>query len=162
MELIKEVIIIDPPTKHTKTAKRKIDAKTGKLKKTVTYLTANMFYSNVGFMLRYEIVNEVKDFLIPYFKDIPKLDKMKLELIYSRKNDNFDIDNKGYFWVKVLLDLFKTPTDNQLKKARSKGKRIKTLSILKDDTAKYFTGFSARYEKGEHKLIFKIYGNKSK
>ena len=158
MKLIKEVIINDPPTKYVTYSKREIDPKTGKFKKNVIYLTANIFYANVNYWTKNKIVDEIKGYLMPYFKDMPELTKMRLEFVYSRNTENWDIDNKGYFWVKILLDLFKIPSSRQIINARKRNKIIKTLNILQDDTVKYFEGFSADFVKGKHQLIFRIYG----
>lgn len=158
MELITEIKIQNPPTKYVDRKKTKIDPKTGKLKEDVYYLTANLFYSVVSYFIRYKITNEIKDYLKPYLVDIPKLKKMRLEVVYFKPEDTFDLDNKGYFWVKMILDLLKTPSNRQIKNANLKGKEIKTVNVLKDDTVRYIDDIRMRYERGTHCLVIKIYG----
>jgi len=158
MDLIKEIEILDPPTKFIDRKKTKIDPKTGKLKEDVYYLTANLFYSVVSYFMRYKIVNEIKAYLMPHLADVPKLEKMRIHLIYFKPQDTFDLDNKGYFWLKMMLDLFKTPSNRQIKNANLKGKEIKTLNVLKDDTVRYIDDIRMSYERGSHKMVIKIYG----
>ena len=158
MNLIKEIEIIDPPTKYIDRKKTKIDPKTGKLKEDVYYLTANLFYSVLSYFMRAKIVNEIKSYLMPKLSGVPKLKKMRLHLIYYKPQDTFDLDNKGYFWLKMMLDLFKTPSNRQLSNANKKGRQIKTLNVLKDDTVRYIDDIRMTYERGPHKIVLKIYG----
>lgn len=159
MDLIKKITIKDPPTKWVKTVTRR---KVGSKKKSlndVYYLTANLFYSNnMHFTLRSEIVNAIKGFLLEYFEDIPKLSKMRLNITYSRKTDNFDLDNKIYFWQKILLDLFKTPSSREILRAQKYKKVIKTLEVIPDDSCKYVDELNSKYVKGEHMIIIEVYG----
>lgn len=158
MDLIKEIIIMDPPTKYIDRKKTKIDPKTGKLKEDVYYLTANLFYSVLSYFMRYKIVNVIKAYLMPLLAGVPKLEKMRIHLIYYKPQDTFDLDNKGYFWIKMMLDLFKTPSNRQIKNANLKGKEIKTLNVLKDDTVRYIDDIRMSYERGPHRMVIKIYG----
>jgi len=158
MDLIKEIIILDPPTKYIDRKKTKIDPKTGKLKEDVYYLTANLFYSVLSYFMRYKIVNEIKAYLMPKLVGVPKLEKMRIHLIYYKPQDTFDLDNKGYFWIKMILDLFKTPSNRQIKNANFKGKEIKTLNVLKDDTVRYIDDIRMSYERGPHRMVINIYG----
>lgn len=158
MKLVKEIIIKDPPTKYVKRVTRRKAGSKKKGLEDVYYLTANLFYSNdVHFSLRSDIVNNVKGFLHEYLKDVPKLDKMRLDIVYQRPTDNFDLDNKIYFWQKILLDLMKTPTDREVKKALRYKKEIKTLRIIKDDSVKYVPELNSKYIKGEHLIKISIY-----
>lgn len=158
MELIKTIIIKDPPTKYVDRKKTKIDPKTGRLKEDVYYLTANLFYGGLQYYLRSKITNAIKSFLIPYLDGVPELKKCRIELIYSKPQDNFDLDNKAYFWLKMFLDLLKTPSKRQIKNANLKGRDIKSVNVLADDTVRYIDDIHLKYEKGEHQLILKIYG----
>lgn len=162
MELIKEIEILDPPTKYVKTAKRKIDPKTGKLKTHTYYLGENLFFGSnaLHFTVMYEIVNFCKDFLLLHLTDIPKLLKCRIHIEYHRKEQTWDLDNKGFFWIKLVQDLLKTPTNNQLLKAINKGTKIKTLRIVRDDNVKFIDKLTVEYFKGQHKMVVKIYGIK--
>lgn len=158
MELIKEIIIVDPPTKYIDRKKTKIDPKTGRLKENVYYLTGNLFLSSQNYFLISKILREVKTYLLPHFKDLPKLSTINLEFIYQREKDNFDLDNKGYFWQKVITDILKTPSNRQLTNAHKKKRTIITTNTIKDDTVKYINGFSWAFQPGPHKLIIRIHG----
>jgi hypothetical protein len=158
MELIKEIVIDNPPTKYLDRKKKKIDPKTGQLKVDVHYLTANLFFAGIPFYLRSKITNEIKDYLVPHLKGLPKLQKARVYLIYYKKSDNWDLDNKGYFWLKMMLDLLKTPTPNQIQKALQKFRIIKTVECLPDDTVKYIDEIRMKYEKGPEKIVFRIFG----
>lgn len=148
MKLLKEITIENPPIKYVQKLKQ-IDPKTKKLKEKAYYLTGNIFYSGINHFLRTKIINNTKMFLIPYFKGIKKADKIRLHFIYCRENENFDLDNKANFWVKIILDI--------LKKPKGKDKKYHCLGVIKDDTVKYIDEIKISYEKGTHKIIIKIY-----
>ena len=157
MELIKSIIILDPPSKYVDRRKNKIDEKTGKLKETTYYLTANLFYASQNTFLTNKVVDVSKSFLYDYFKDLPKLCKMNIEIIYCKNEDNFDLDNKGYFWLKCILDLIKEPNKRKTKKKFIQ--TIKPLNIIQDDSCKFIKDISLRYKKEvNHKMIVNIYG----
>ena len=158
MELIKEIIIENPPTKYVDRKKTKIDPKTGKLKEDVYYLTANLFYSGTQYFIRAKITNAIKQYLMPHLKGIPKLSKCQIEVVYQKPQDNFDLDNKAYFWVKMILDLLKTPSSRQLKNAHLRGRNIKRVNVLKDDTVRYIDEITMKYKTGPHRLIIRIFG----
>ena len=159
MDLIKRIVIKDPPTKYVKTVTRRKKGSKKKNLEDVYYLTANLFYSNnMHFTIRSDIVNSMKGFLMEYIKDIPKLSKMRLYVTYSRKTDSWDLDNKIYFWQKILLDLFKTPSSKEILRARKYNKVIRTLEVIPDDSCKYVDELNSKYVKGEHMLIIEIYG----
>ncbi len=158
MKLIKEITILDPPTKYVKKVTRRKQGSKKKGLEDIYYLTANLFYSNnVHFSLRSDIVNSAKGFLLEHFKDIPKLNKIRLDMVYQRPTDNFDLDNKIYFWQKILLDLMKTPSAKEEKRALMYKKEIKTLRIIKDDSCKYVSELNSKYQKGKHLLKVSIY-----
>lgn len=162
MELIKEIIILDPPTKYVKIAKRKIDEKTGMLKKDTYYLGENLFYggNTVHFTMITTITDFCKDFLLLHLQGIPKLLKCRIHIDYYRNQQIWDLDNKGFFWIKLIQDLLKTPTNKQLLRSQLKGKKIKTLMVIRDDNVKFIDQLSVFYYKGDHKMIVKIYGVK--
>lgn len=159
MELIKKITILDPPTKYVKKVKRRKPGSKKKGLEDVYYLTANLFYSNdIHFALRSEIVNAMKGFLFEYLEDLPKMEKMRLNIVYSRPSDNFDLDNKVYFWQKILLDLFKTPSRREKERAYRYKKIIKSLEVIPDDSCKYVDELNSKYIKGEHLIIIEVYG----
>ena len=73
------------------------------------YLTANIFYGGVHFSVRTKIVNQVKMYLKTYFKKgmIPELEEMRIEISFWTKTTSWDIDNKPFFWTKIILDMLK-------------------------------------------------------
>ena len=78
-----------------------------------------------------------------------------------REQENWDLDNKVYFWVKIIMDLLKTPSSRKETNAKKKGKILKTLRVLPEDTVKYCDEINMKYEKGPHTLIVEIYGEES-
>lgn len=159
MELIKEIIINNPPIKWSLVYKKeKFDAK-GKL---VThqdfYLTGNLFYSDrSSFHITSKIIQESKEFLYPYLKGLPELEKMKLEFEYHKMQD-IDLDNKFSYWGKILLDILKTPSQRQIERALHYKKPIITTNTIKDDNTKCINELNLKFIKGEHKMIFRIFG----
>lgn len=159
MKLIKTITIEDPPTKWVKVAKEKIDPETGSLKTDTYYLTANLFYATqVHYSIKSRIINFCKDILILQMKGIPKLEKCRINITYQQVHDGFDIDNKAYFWGKLFIDLLKIPSDKQVANAFKKGYGVKTVNVLPDDTVRYLDEINMKYRKGQHKLIFEVYG----
>lgn len=161
MELIKHIEIIDPPYKWVKVAKRKVDPETGTLAIDTYYLNANIFFgNNTHFAIQYKIINFAKDFVVWHLKDIPKLEKMQLHLTYQHPKDTWDLDNKAYFWQKIILDLLKTPSDAQVAKALEGKRRLQTLRVIPDDTIRYVDKLVARGKLGRHALILDIFGRR--
>lgn len=157
-DFFKTILIPNPPTKYTDVKKNIIDPSTGRLKEIVYYLTANIFYAGVHFAIRSKIVENVKYYLVEYMKDIPELQKMKIEIVYSKDKTQFDLDNKVFFWLKMFLDLVKIPTERQKKKAIQYRKAILSINSLKDDTVKYIDEINMKYEPGQHQMKINIYG----
>lgn len=162
MDLIKKITIPSPPTKYVDRKRTKIDPKTGKLQENVYYLTGNLFLSTQNYFIVSKILRDTKMYLLEYFKDLPELSKMRLEFVYQREDDRFDLDNKGYFWQKVITDILKSPSNRQVLNAAKKNRTIITTNTIKDDTVRYISGFSWDYKKGEHSLIINIYGELKK
>ena len=158
MELIKEIIIIDPPTKYNDRKKTKIDPKTGQLKVDIYYLTANLFYAGIPYFIRAKITDAIKRFLMPHMVEIPKMKKCRIELVYRKPQDTFDLDNKAFFWLKMFLDILKTPTNRQVQNALKRRKEIKTINAIKDDTVRYIDEINMKYERGTHALIIRVFG----
>lgn len=157
--LIKEIVIDDPPTKYVQYFKKEKWDKDGNL---IThqdwYLTGNLFYADQGsFHMTSKIIQESKEYLLPYLKGIPKLEKMRLEWEYHAMKD-IDIDNKFSYWGKIFLDILKTPTDRQIKRALKYKKPIITTNTITDDNTKCIDEIKLKYFYGEHKMVFRIYG----
>ena len=138
----KDIIFPDPPTKY------KVGNKT-------YYFTTNLYYGQVHWSVRYKAVNFAKDFMLLYIDKMPELSNLKIKLTYSRTTDNFDLDNKLGFWVKVFLDLLKKPSKKEL--ANNKY-AIKSINVVHDDSCKYIDEIRFKYEKGKHFLKVEIKG----
>lgn len=159
LPLIKEIIIIDPPTKWTLLYKKaKYDSKGNLVTKMDFYLTGNIFYADrTSYHITSKIIQESKEFLFPYFKSLPELDKMRLEFEYH-KPTHIDLDNKANYWIKLLLDILKTPTTKQETNANKRNKSIITTNTIADDNTKCVDAISLKFVLGEHKMIFRIFG----
>jgi len=159
LALIKEIVIDNPPTKWVLNYKKeKFDSK-GKL---VThqdfYLTGNLFYSDkTSFHITSKIIQESKEFLFPYLKGLPELDKMRLDFEYHKMQD-IDLDNKFSYWGKILLDILKTPTQKQINRALAYKKPIISTNTITDDNTKCIDEIKLKFVRGDHKMIFRIYG----
>lgn len=158
-ELIKEIIILDPPTKWTLVYKKpKYDGKGNLITKQDFYLTGNIFYADrTSFHITSKIIQESKEFLFPFLKGLPELDKMRLEFEYH-KTSHIDLDNKFSYWGKILLDILKTPTQKQINRALAYKKPIITTNTLIDDNTKCIDSISLKFINSEHKMIFRIFG----
>ena len=159
MDLIKEIIIKEPPTKWTLVYKNPKFDKEGKLiQKQDFYLTGNLFYSDrTSYHITSNIIQDCKLFLKEHMRGIPELEKMRLEMVYIHTKD-IDLDNKASFWMKLFLDILKKPTQKQIDNAKKRNKVIVTTNTIYDDTTKYIDEISMKFHKGEHCLIFRIYG----
>lgn len=157
--LIKEIVIVDPPTKYVQYYKKEKFDKNGKLITHLDwYLTGNLFYAdNSSFHLTSKIIQESKEYLLPYMKGLPKLEKMRLEWEYYSMND-IDIDNKFSYWGKIFLDILKTPTQRQINRALKFKKPIITTNTITDDNTKCIDELKMKWFYGEHKMVFRIYG----
>lgn len=92
------------------------------------YLTANIFYSNIHYMIRQKIVKYCKE-IIHYTileKQIelnPIEGEISIEItFFEEKNPKWDLDNRGYFWMKIIGDYLtsqKIIEDDNVKKIRS-------------------------------------------
>jgi len=158
-KLIKEIVILDPPTHYDVPYKKPKYDKDGKLiEKIRYYLTGNLFYSDAGSIHTVrKIIQETKEFLFQYLKGIPPLDKMRFEFEYHHMK-TIDLDNKFSFWGKVFLDILKTPTQKQINRALLYKKPVITTNTIPDDNSKHMDGFSCKFISGEHKMVFRIYG----
>jgi len=78
----------------------------GKKKPKKYYLTANIFYGTINHFIRADIVTKCKWFLHNHLQKIPKIEcPIALVIEYhTEKNTEFDIDNKGFFWGKLIQD----------------------------------------------------------
>ena len=158
-ETLVHIEIQDPPTYYDHGYKKpKYDEEKQKLiTKKRYYLTNNIFFgNNTHWKIQYDIINYAKDWFQPFLSDTPKIRKCRIELTYYSENDTWDLDNKSSFWIKILLDLLKTPTQKQQLKARQNGKWIRSVEAIPDDTVKYINGISAFHAYGKHRMEIKI------
>jgi len=157
LEIIKEVIIQDPPTYYNvkKVNKSKL---AGHDVYDKHYLTANLFYiQNVHFMVIKKITNDCKRFLVDKIGYLPELEKLNIEIEVRRTKD-IDLDNVAYFWCKLLLDVLKTPSSRQTLNANKKGNDIISMNVLDDDSTKYIDSINFKYKNEGNFLIFRFYG----
>lgn len=161
MEKLAHFEIMNPPSKYVQVRKNKIDPDTGKLKETTHYLTYNLFFSqNVHWSVLRKIINYCKDFILPFFQHIPKMEKFHIHVIYYRPDDNFDLDNKVAFWLKIILDLMKTPSSKEIIKAQKYRSIIKTVEVIPDDSVRFIPKQTMEYKRGQHKMEIIIHGIK--
>lgn len=144
------IIVEDPPYKFVK-YDRKRD------KNTTYYLSGNLFFNRNVWTVN-NIIQECKRWLKPHFEELPKLQKMQLEMIFERNTTQFDLDNKGYFWEKVFFDLLKTPSMKQIRNSALKGKDIITVNVLHDDTVLFVDKITKSFVKGGNRITFIIEG----
>jgi hypothetical protein len=157
--LIKEIIILNPPTVWVlKYKKPKYDSKAKLVTEQKFYLTNNLFYADrTSYHITSKIINESKEFLYQHLRGIPELEKMRLEFEYH-KTSHIDLDNKASYWIKLMLDILKTPTPRQIENANKKKKAIITTNTIQDDNTKCIDGINLKFVLAEHKMIFRIYG----
>ncbi len=155
--LIREITIENPPTFYQ-------IKKVGKSKEAgfdvydKYYLTANLFFNNnISFHVTSKIVYDCKLFLREKIGYLPPLEKMRLEIeIHASKH--IDLDNRAYFWKKLLLDILKTPTSKQIIKAGKYKKEAITLNVIYDDNTLFIDDIRETFKFGGNFLIFRIYG----
>ena len=159
--LIKEIVIENPPTDYTIYYKKPKFDKKGKLIPYIRYyLTGNIFYSNSGSIhTNRKIVYETKEYLHKFLVGLPQLEKMRLEFEYH-DTKHIDLDNKASFWVKIFLDILKTPTSRQLLRASKEKtpKPIITTNTIADDDTKCIDEIKLKYLQGERKIVFRVFG----
>ena len=112
----------------------------GKKKKSTYYLTANLFYSSTHYQVRKQVVDEAKAFVAPYIKDCPVLGKdLSISIGYqSNKNNNFDLDNKAFFWQKVIVDL------------------LQRHGKIEDDSVKFIQQIHYFYRRGDALITLQV------
>lgn len=168
METIYKKTIIDPPSKwvHKRTAPKQVKYKKSNgdhayklVHEDVHYLTANLFYADsIHWATKQKIVDFAKEWLIQHIEDIPKIEKCRIRITYYKTKDNFDIDNKAYFWAKMLLDIMKTPSQKQLARAEKYNSKVFTIASLNDDSVKFVDGVDMRFKNGKHAIKIRIKG----
>jgi len=144
MSFYQKITINKPPYKYEKGDK-------------VYYLTGNFFF-NKNYWIVNEVCTKCKRWLLPHFENLPKLERVKFDFVFRSDKVTFDLDNKGYFWEKLIFDILKTPSEKQLRNAHLKGKDIITANVLNDDNVKYITEINKRFEKGGNQIIIEIRG----
>tara|TARA_R110000824_G_scaffold322093_2_gene508843 strand:+ start:984 stop:1379 length:396 start_codon:yes stop_codon:yes gene_type:complete len=112
----------------------------GKKKKSTYYLTANLFYSSVHFAVRKQVVDQAKLFLKPHLQDCPKLGKnISISIGYrTEKKTKFDLDNKAFFWQKIICDL------------------LQTMGKIEDDNVDYITQIHYFFLRGPNTLVIQV------
>lgn len=157
--LIKEIIIDSPPYKWTLVYKKeKFDGKGKLITHQDFYLSGNLFYSDkTSFHITSKIIYETKEFLFPFFKGLPELEKMRIEFEYYKLQD-IDLDNTANFWLKLILDILKTPSQRQIDRALQYKKPIITTNTIADDNTKCVDDIRLKFIKGERKMIIRIFG----
>lgn len=162
MEEIFHKVLRYPPTKWVNVRKKiKID-KDGNLKKEDTYyLTANLFYDGTHWAIKNKIMKFAKEWIVWQIKEVPELEKCRIKLVYHHPTDTFDLDNKLYFWVKVILDIMKTPSQKQILNAEEFKNPIITINSLKDDTVRFIDQIYMEYERGPAALELQITGRRA-
>lgn len=157
MELIKEIIIPNPPTFY-QIKKKKKSLEAGHDVYDKYYLTSNLFFNNnTSYHIISKIVQECKYFLLPHMKGLPEIEKMQLEIEINRMK-HIDLDNVSYFWKKLFMDILKTPSSRQVSNQMKRNKDIITTNTIPDDNTNYVIGFTDKFSIGESRLIFRIYG----
>ena len=157
--LIKEIVIVTPPTHYDVLYKKPKFDKDGKqIKHLRYYLPGNLFYSDAGSIHTVrKIIYETKEFLFSKMKGIPEMDKIRLEFEYHKMQD-IDLDNKASFWVKVFLDILKTPSVRQVQNGIRYKRPIISTETIQDDNTKCIDNINLKFVRGEHKMVFRIYG----
>lgn len=97
------------------------------------YLNANLFYSGLNHHIQKLIVTQCKLFLHNHLFDCPKIETFPIDicLIYTHPRNNFDLDNKAYFWQKII------------------GDKLRDDKKIPDDNVKFIHGWYLEYDKGE-------------
>lgn len=121
--------------------KKIVEWKPKKKKEEVTYLTANLFTSDrIHFAVKRKIYDKCKTYLLEHLTDIPKLQSIEMDITYYDNGQQWDVDNRDFFWRKLIMDILKTPTEKQEERAMGYGREIITLRVLPDDNVKYYKG----------------------
>lgn len=82
------------------------------------YLSANLLYAGIHFIVRKKIVEIIKQNLTAVIDWDARFNlhtQYKLTITIIKKSKKYDIDNIGYFWAKMYLDTIKAvliPDDN--------------------------------------------------
>lgn len=119
------------------------------------YLNANIFYSGIHFGQRVKIIDQAKNFLHTHFhnKRIPRLGNVSITLCFYHTRTNWDMDNREYFWKKVLLDYMK-----DLKKKVGGQTVIVDKRIIPDDDVSVVNEFHCYFMNGKPRMDIIIRG----
>lgn len=107
------------------------------------YLTGNLYYGGVHWMVRKKVVEMSKLYLLSELREpLKQVDSAKLpikiEIVYHSARHTFDLDNKSSFWLKVLLDM------------------IKEKKVVPDDNVKFISEITSKYfqlPKGQYDIL---------
>lgn len=110
---------------------------TGKKKQTTYSLGANIFWAGVNPYVQKIIKDQTRLFLHNYLRLVPVITQYPVEihLEYHALSPRWDLDNKLFFWNKVICD-------NLVKDSK-----------LKKDSTKYIRRIVWEYKKGPEKII---------
>lgn len=105
------------------------------------YLTANIFYEGVHFAVRKKVVEMAKMYLRSEINPsrLPMMDKIKLTLEFHTMDQEWDLDNREFFWKKMVLDLIKK-------------------KCIPEDNVKHVVHFETKYKRAHECLIVRIDG----
>lgn len=98
------------------------------------YLNAQTYYRGVHWRIRSWIKDQVSYYLHTQFKNIVKFDRISLTIEFHSKKKNWDIDNKGYFWLKAVCDYIKG-------------------RIVEDDNVQYIDEVNLKYVASETEIL---------
>jgi hypothetical protein len=78
-------------------------------KRKVAYISYNTIYGGAHYSVRKKVVDTMKEFAFPLFKELPIINKpISLTITYYSKRTTWDLDNRAGIWCKVILDTLKT------------------------------------------------------
>jgi hypothetical protein len=77
-------------------------------KRKVAYVSYNTIYGGAHYSVRKKVVDTMKSFVTPFFKELPVIKKpIHLTISYYSKRTTWDLDNRCGLWCKVILDTLK-------------------------------------------------------
>jgi hypothetical protein len=78
-------------------------------KRKYAYVSYNTIYGGAHYSVRKKVVDTMKEFIFPLFKELPIIKKqISITITYYSKRTTWDLDNRCGLWCKVILDTLKT------------------------------------------------------
>lgn len=144
-------VVIPSPLEYIDITGKRINKETGLPKTDRYYLTANIFYGGIHFTIQKIIVDNCKWFLSQYIKPCPILNDPPYSIVlqYCSPKTNFDLDNKCYFWQKMISDMLAPPAP----KKKSKIKIDHPDRKLQSDSVKFIDCLGWEYYKTEETYL---------